>query len=76
MFLLLGELIFLFGLFYYFIKFFELKYRLLLELLKLFTFLIDDFSKSIFYLNVSAKVDFFRKPVVVLGIVDFVRHKV
>lgn len=71
----MGEVIFLAGLFYYLIIFFELKYRLLLELLKLFTFLIDDFSKSIFYLKVSANVDFLRNPVVVLGIVDFVTHK-
>lgn len=68
-----GEVIFFFYIFYYLFINLELRYRLLFELLRLFTFFKDDFYCSIFYLNASAKLDFLKTPIVELGIVDFVK---
>ena len=64
-----GDSSFFFWGFYYLWIYLDARYRLLFELLRLLTFLIDDRSRSIFSLKVSAKVDFLNTPMVEHGIV-------
>lgn len=60
---------FFLGLFSSLFKYFDGRYRLLLELLRLLTFRMEDFSRSIFSRYVSVNVDFLNIPFVELGIV-------
>ena len=56
-----GDVSFFYELFYFY-AYFDVKYLLLFELLKLFTFFIVDLSRFIFYLKVSANEDFLNIP--------------
>lgn len=70
-----GDTIFFFWLFYSLLIYFEGRIRLLLELLRLLIFFMEDLSRSIFSLNVSTKVDFLNIPSVEDGIVLLVIDK-